>query len=101
MEKWLSEVAAEISVDCLPYPYPMLVEVIGLENTLKVAQRLSGLDLYFRKIDTLLQRKRDELIRRQFTGSNYRDLASKYGLSERWIREIVHGKTAHEQPDLF
>lgn len=101
MDKWLQKVAAEMEAECLPYPYSILVEVIGLENTLKVAQRLGGLDLYFRKIDTLLQRKRDEMIKRQFTGANHRELATEYGLTERWIRQIVESKPGHDQPHLF
>jgi Mor family transcriptional regulator len=100
-EKWLSEIAPEITVDSLPESYQILAEVIGLENTLKASTVLGGLLYYFKKIDKLLLEKRDILIKREFDGINYKDLARKYGLSERQIREIVRNKSTQKQTDLF
>jgi len=101
MEKWLNEIAAEISAECLPESYQTLAEIIGVENTLKLARLLGGLVYYYPKLDTLLQKKRDDLIRREFNGTNHKELAIKYGLTERWIREIVQARPSHDQADLF
>ena len=38
------------------------------------------------------RRKRDEQIREEFDGSNYTQLAVRYGLTETWIRTIVMEK---------
>lgn len=101
MEKWLSEIAMEISAECLPESYQALAEIIGVENTLKIARSLGGLVYYYPKLDNLLQKKRDDRIRREFTGCNHKELAIKYGLTERWIREIVQIKPSHDQTNLF
>ena len=36
---------------------------------------------------------RDEMIKEEFDGGNYRELALKFGLTETWIRNIVLDKT--------
>ena len=98
---WLSEVAEQIKLDSLPEFYQDLAEIIGLENTLKAAQKLGGLVYYFPKLDKILLEKRDALIKNEFNGINYRDLARKYELSERQIREIIRNKPSEKQSELF
>lgn len=101
-EKWLTEIAAEITIENLPGDYREIAAIIGVENTLKIAHCLGGLQLYFAKMDAFLVSLRDTRIRREFTGANYRELAIRYGLSERWIRAIVQQKPDDEkQTSLF
>lgn len=100
-EPWIREVAAEISAESLPEGYQALAEVIGLENALRAAQCLGGLVYYFPKLDRVLIEKRDALIKKEFNGNNYKELARKYSLSERQIREIVRNKPAENQTELF
>jgi len=83
-EEWLKN----IKIEDLREPYTEIAEVIGVENTLKLVKILGGSERYFPKLDGLLKEKRDEAIREDFNGYNYRELARKYGLSERQIREI-------------
>ena len=88
-------------MECLPESYQVIAGIIGMENTLKLSKYVGGMSLYFRKIDGLLLQKRDEKIRAEFTGSNQRELARKYGLTETWIREILKKKPVYEQACLF
>lgn len=98
---WVAEIAAKIPLNSLPDAYHALAEIIGVENTLKLADHLGGTAFYFRKIDSLLSYVRDEKIREEFNGANHKELARKYDLSEIWIRQIVEHKTHNEQTDLF
>lgn len=101
-EKWLSEIATEISIDDLPGDYRQIATAIGVESTLKIVHCVGGLQLYFPKMDAFLVARRDARIRREFTGDNFRELAIRYGLSERWIRVIVQQKPDEEkQASLF
>ena len=100
-ENWLKEIAAEMTIDCLPESYQQVAEIIGIENALKLADYLGGLYFYYPQLDSLLRAKRDERIQKEFTGANHRDLARKYNLTESWIRTIVQRKLAHEQTGLF
>ena len=89
MEKWVSRIIDQITVEDLPDSYRDVAMVIGVENTIKLSDTLGGLAYYFQQLDKVLIRKRDDLIRSEFTGANHKPLAKKYGLSEVWIRDIV------------
>lgn len=64
-------------------------DCIGAEAYLKLVERFGGFALYIAKIDTIERLSRDEKIRNEFNGVNFRYLAAKYNLSERTIRMIV------------
>jgi Mor family transcriptional regulator len=100
-QDWVSQIAAAMSIESLPETYQDVAEVFGMEGALRLARRSGGMRIYVPKFDSLVRDRRDEMIRKEFTGSNHRELARKYGLSETWIREIVQRKPAHEQADLF
>ncbi len=101
MDPWVYTIMRTISVDDLPEGYRQVASIVGVENALKLSEHLGGLPYYFPQLDGLLRKKRDEAIRHEFTGSNYRDLAKKYRLTERWIREIVDNSPTHNQSPLF
>lgn len=86
---WLEQVAIEMVPDDLPEAYRAVARVVGVENALKLSEELGGLPFYFPKIGTLISKKRDAYIRREFTGANYKELARKYALTEAWVRRIV------------
>jgi len=101
-DKWLTEIADEIMIEDLPGDYREIANAIGVKNTLQLVPCIGGLQLYFPKMEAYLVARRDARIRREFTGNNYRELAIRYGLSERWIRAIVQQKPEDEkQTSLF
>lgn len=69
-----------------------LAEVIGLEAYKKLVERYGGSHVYINKADTITRKKRNSEIKEKFNGSNYRELAREYNLSEVTIRTIVHEK---------
>ncbi len=91
----------EISIEELPANYQEMAEIVGIENTIRLARHYGGLPFYFLKIDSMLQKRRDEKIRQEFDGHNYRDLARIYNLSEMHIRRIVHNGKDKRQIDMF
>jgi Mor family transcriptional regulator len=99
-EDWLSEIAAEMTLECLPESYQEVARIVGVANTLRLADYLGGQAFYFRKLGGVYRRKRDEGIRKEFTGCNHKELARKYCLSEVQIRSILRGP-APEQLALF
>lgn len=70
-----------------------LAEVIGLEAYKKLVERYGGSHIYINKADTITRNKRNSEIKEKFDGSNYRELAREYNLSEVTIRTIVHEKS--------
>ncbi len=73
-----------------------LYELVGLERFLKIIDTAGGEFLYFPKRSTLERDLRREAILGEFNGSNIRQLARKYGLSERHVRSILHKEGPHK-----
>ena len=86
---WISELAAEISIETLPEDLQAVAEIVGIEGTLRLSRDLGGMRIYIPKIEKLVRIQRDMRIRKEFTGFNHRELARKYHMTESWIRQIV------------
>lgn len=83
----------ELRLEELSEEQRQIAETIGPEAYLKLARRYGGTVLYVAKVEEIWQRRRrDEQIREEFDGSNYTQLAVRYGLTETWIRNIVMEK---------
>lgn len=67
-----------------------LADLIGLDNYKKLVLNYGGLQLYIPKPDSFSRTARNEQIRAEFTGSNFKELATRYGLTEVQIRSIVN-----------
>lgn len=83
----------EIKLDDLREEQREIAEAIGIEPYLQLTRRFGGTSVYVAKAEEIQRRiDRDERIRNEFDGSNYSQLAMKYGLTEVWIRNIVYDK---------
>ena len=97
-EEWFKEV----TIEALPPTYRQAAELIGIENALKLNDLWGGLQIYFHKLDALLQQQRDALIRKdRAAGMGYQQLALKYKLTEVWIRQIVDHQKDPGQLSMF
>lgn len=68
------------------------VEDLTEELVRRYVQRLGGLNVYVRNQRVLERERVASEIRASFDGGNARALATKYGLSVRWVREILSSK---------
>lgn len=66
-----------------------LAELIGLDKYRNLIKIYGGTSIYVPKPDSFVANARNELIKQEFTGYNFKELAKKYGLTEVWIRSIV------------
>lgn len=70
-----------------------LADTIGLEAFIKLVLRYGGTDnLYIPVVKSVVQDARDALIQEEFDGGNFLELARKWSLTERYIRELVKDK---------
>jgi Mor family transcriptional regulator len=83
--KWLEGLPA----DDLPEPFAEMVRVAGVGSVMDLAQALGGSVLYLPKPDVLRRMVRDKKIFNEFNGKNSRQIARKYGISERHVKRIV------------
>lgn len=84
--------AEVIGSEELPEPYRTISYTIGVGNTLKLAELYQGTGLYLPKLDGYLRKLRDDKIREEFDGGNYKDLAHKYKLTEVWVRKVISSR---------
>lgn len=67
----------------------MLVDCVGLEIYKKLLKEYSGVDFYVAKSENVTKAIRDLLIYEEFNGSNIKQLAVKFGMTERNVRSIL------------
>ena len=83
---------AGAELDGLPEIYRELVDVVGLEAALRLARYLGGTQQYFPRYDRIELAERNRCIRAEFDGRNQRDLARRYRLTTRQIREVLRAR---------
>lgn len=67
-------------------------DLVGLDIFKELVRKCGGTYMYIPKEDNITRPARNAMIKAEFTGSNIRELAKKYQLSEVQIRSIVAPK---------
>lgn len=82
----------DIQLDDLPEEWRQIAELIGLDDTLRLIEARQGEPIHCPKLQSVQRAARNRAIRAEFKkGADYRDLARKFGLTVRWVREILSG----------
>jgi len=88
-ETWINELTPSMLTDGL---CRKIAEQIGIDNLLKLSVLVGGSTFYLPQKERLLRPLRDIKIREEYNGYNTAELSRKYGVSQRWVREIVNSK---------
>lgn len=92
----------ELEENLLPEKSRKLFSVIGKDAFLKLICAMGGKAPYIPNDSVLEIRNRNDKILKDFNGNNYRHLAQKYDLTERWIREIISlGGITNNQSEII
>ena len=73
-------------------PYKSIAEVIGVETMIKLSENFPRFTLYIPTISGLLKQATYKNIIEEFNGTNVKQLALRYGVSERTIYRILESK---------
>ncbi len=93
---------AELTQTDFPPQLRELVAIAGIESAVAIAKHYGGCQFYIPKVDAIIRKKRDELVRRDKALLGYKGCAQKYNLSEVWVRQICdHPGDDDQQQDLF
>ena len=88
-----NNIEKEVEKRVLPADFPdsfrRIVDSIGVIAALELAKTNGGINQYIPIYDSVTQAARDRLIKEEFDGNNYRDLALKYRISEVWVRTVI------------
>lgn len=98
----MDELMRELTLDMLPDGiYKEIAEAIGVENFYKLTKVVGGATIYLPKPDSVLRPVRDARIKAEFNGYNHPELAKKYGVTERWVRQLCGDGKMEGQIDIF
>lgn len=97
------EVIKELTIEDLPEPYDQYAQQIGIENLYKLSKNFGGTTIYIPQVDALFKEWKYNKIKEEYNGYNIKQLAVKYGVSDRTVQKICSGaKVKMEgQIDLF
>ena len=73
-------------------PYKSIAEVIGVETMIKLSENFPRFTLYIPTISGLLKQATYKNIIEEYNGANVKQLALRYGVSERTIYRILESK---------
>lgn len=78
-----------IRLEDIPSSYRDIVKVVGVDSFIELCKLFGGSSMYFPTARTILKPVRDENIKREFNGSNIRELSLKHSICETQIRKIL------------
>lgn len=87
----------ELTLDDLDEEQRELADCIGLEAYKKLVTTYAGCPINIRMPDKLTIGQRNNRIRKEFNGYNFSELARRYKLTERQIRNIVADEVAKQR----
>lgn len=84
----------QIISECQNETVSELVQVLGVENSVRFLEVFGGSQLYIPRLETLTKSEyRNSMICTDcMNGMSYRAVANKYGLSEMAVRKIIKSK---------
>ena len=77
------------NINDVPEKYKPIIDLIGLDNFIKLCMFANGDELYFPMYDSILRNTRKRLILQEYNGYNMSELSKKYNLSYSQIRTII------------
>lgn len=92
---------AETTLEDISDTYRPIVELIGIDNFIKLGDYAKGDELYFPKVENIIAPARNRRIKAEWDGYNSRKLAEKYNLTIKQIGNILKDEPMVGQMNLF
>lgn len=98
----MDDLIKELTVAMLPDGlWRQIAKAIGVENFYKLAEVIGGTTIYIPRAESITRPVRDAHIKEEFNGFNHCELAKKYDVTERWVRELCGPGIVEGQIDIF
>ncbi|MBQ9013074.1 MAG: transcriptional regulator [Bacilli bacterium] len=79
----------ELKISDLPPQFENIAIKIGIDITKVLFEEFGGTSVYFPTEKMIYKEARDREIVSEYNGFNHKELASKYNMSESYIRAII------------
>lgn len=99
----LEELKEMMEIKDLPESMQPVAELIGIDNLMKLSNYAGGYEIYIPVEEALVRNVRNKRILDEYTGYNGKELALKYGITERMIYSILrdYDPTQYNIFDVF
>jgi Mor family transcriptional regulator len=87
--KNVDPIDVEINQDDLPPDLQQIADLLGMDAVLRLCAQFGGEQIYIHKLAELAKASRDRDIVAAFNGRNHLELARKYNLTSKRIRQIL------------
>ncbi|CEN31332.1 Mor transcription activator family protein [Paraclostridium sordellii] len=84
----------ELKISDLPPQFENIAIRVGIDITKVLFEEFGGTSVYFPTEKIIYKEARDREILSKFNGFNIKELASKYTMSESYVRAIIRQKKA-------
>ena len=88
-EELLNELVSETRMEDIAERYQEIVKIVGIANFVKLSNYARGDEIYFPKVESVVSPARNRRIKKEFNGSNDKELAEKYNLTFKEIWNIL------------
>lgn len=88
-EELLNELVSEARMEDIAERYQEIVKIVGIANFVKLSNYARGDEIYFPKVESVVSPARNRRIKKEFNGSNDKELAEKYNLTLKQIWNIL------------
>ena len=85
----LNELIEETRIEDIPERYRDIVQIVGIRKFAELSRYAKGDEIYFPKVETIVSAARNRRIKKEFTGSNDKELADRYNLTLKQIWNIL------------
>lgn len=89
----MGDVMDDIKPEQLAEIYRDMSEIVGIEKTVLIYSAFKGQQVSF-PLHLFSAEYIKSCIKSEYNGSNIKQLARKFGYSERWVREIIKNSTS-------
>ena len=79
----------DLKPEDLPGDLKIVAQGCGMDVALSLAEKMGGVQIYIRPVEKLVSRKKEEYVRKHFTGRNHKELAVATGYSVPWVYKIL------------
>jgi Mor family transcriptional regulator len=85
----MNELSKDLTIEMIPEGlYKEIATAIGTDNFVRLAEVIGGATVYIPKPESIVRPVRDARIKAEFNGYNHLELARRYGVTERWVRQL-------------
>lgn len=82
----------DLKLEDLEEQYQMIAQAVGLEGLKKLCNYFGGSSIYIPQRRQLIANRRETAIYREYDGTNIKQLAARYGVSESTVYNIVRDR---------